>query len=138
MKKKPFNNYVIALGMFSLIMLLGACSGTQGASVSSEGLNTNTYQSLSDFLRRDPKIQMVGSGDNAKVTIRSISSITGVNEPLFVLDGTAIGSSYTQAARLVDVNNIASVKVLAPAQASGPYGQRGEFGVVEIRTKSKN
>ncbi len=55
-----------------------------------------------------------------------------------MLDGTAVGSSYNQAARLVDVNNIASVRVLTPAQANGQYGQRGEFGVVEIRTKSKN
>ena len=136
MKRNPFNSYVLALGTFSLFLLWSSCSSTQGAG--REGLNTSTYQSLSDFLRHDPKVQMSGSGDNARVYIRGTNDLNGMIEPLFVIDGTVVGNTYNQVARLVDVNNIASVKVLAPAQASGPYGQRGEFGVVEIRTKSKN
>ncbi|MBT8262512.1 MAG: TonB-dependent receptor plug domain-containing protein [Bacteroidia bacterium] len=89
----------------------------------------------------------VGSGTN--FTIRSSSSITGNNTPLFIVDGTPFNSGTNDVAGLsgggaitssrfldLDPNNIESVKILRGLSATVLYGQEGRNGVVLITTKS--
>ena len=91
------------------------------------------YMSLSDLLRREPGVLVQGSGNSTKVSIRGGAGASGT-DPLYVIDRVPIGNSYSQAAGMVDVNDIANINVLKGADAQ-QYGTRGNSGVIEIYTK---
>ncbi len=100
-------------------------------------------------------------GGNVNVLIRGISSITGGNSPLYVVDGYAIGtggggsdmstfasSSYSASGiasssstnrinplSTINPADIESIQVLKDASATAIYGSRGANGVVIITTK---
>jgi len=89
-------------------------------------------------------------GGSSKILLRGSKSITGNNQPLFVIDGVPIeGSDYnsTDAARgaggydygnlIQDINldDIESVSVLKGPNASALYGSRASNGVIMIVTK---
>ena len=72
-------------------------------------------------------------GSSANIIIRSKNSISGSNQPLYVIDGAPIsgGRSFD-----IDPNNIASINVLKGLAASTLYGQDGRNGVIVIETKT--
>ncbi len=72
-------------------------------------------------------------GSQTNVIIRSKNSISGSNQPLYVVDGAPIsgGRSYD-----IDGSNIASLTVLKGLAASTLYGQDGRNGVIVIETKT--
>ena len=91
-------------------------------------------------------------GESAKVRVRGISSITGNNEPLWVVDGVPvqksmpnIGSSlirsgdfstiYANGIAGISPQNIESVTVLKDASAAAIYGSQAQAGVIVITTK---
>lgn len=98
--------------------------------------SNNSAISLADYLRKAPGVMVTGSGDNIRVTIHGPNTFQGSNEPLFVIDGHAIGGGYMQAASYIDVHQIDYVKVLK-GQEAAYYGVRGGNGVIEIVTKSQ-
>jgi len=90
-------------------------------------------------------------GGSSKILIRGNSSLSGNNQPLFVVNGVPIeGSDYnsTETARggsgydygnlVNDINpdDIESVSVLKGATAAALYGSRANNGVILITTKS--
>ena len=90
------------------------------------------------------------AGSGTSVIIRGYSSITGSNQPLFVVDGVpfntntnsdrdnfASGSS-TASSRFLDLdpNNIAEINILKGLSATVLYGEAGRNGVVLITTKT--
>ncbi len=82
-------------------------------------------------------------GASAITLIRGLTSLTGDNNPLYVLDGVPIpagdisGALATQnALSLLNPSDIADVKVLKDAVATALYGSRGANGVILITTKS--
>lgn len=90
---------------------------------------------------------LAGSGTN--VIIRGYSSITGTNQPLFVVDGVPFNSDTNQdrsfasggataSSRFLDLdpNSIAEVSVLKGLSATVLYGEAGRNGVVLITTKN--
>jgi TonB-dependent SusC/RagA subfamily outer membrane receptor len=101
--------------------------------VSNDDEKSISYLSLADLLRRKAGVSVQGSGSNTKVTIRGGSGAAGT-DPLYVLDRVPIGNSYSQAAGMVDVNDIANIDVLKGADAA-QYGTRGMSGVIVITTK---
>jgi outer membrane receptor protein involved in Fe transport len=117
---------MIALSSF----VLGCSSAANTSAVSNSELGFN---SLLDLLRRQPNLNIVGSGSNATVTIRGRRSIHGNNEPLFVVGGTPLGNGYNSASS-IDVNTVESIQVLSPSQ-SAIYGARGANGVIKIELK---
>jgi TonB-linked SusC/RagA family outer membrane protein len=89
------------------------------------------------------------SGTGTNITIRGYSSITGSNQPLFVVDGVPFNSATNQqtgfaaggvtaSSRMLDLdpNNIESVSVLKGLSATVLYGDQGRNGVILITTKS--
>lgn len=89
-------------------------------------------------------------GGSSKIIIRGIKSISGNNQPLFVVDGVPIeGNDYnsTDAARgaggydygnlVQDINpdDIENISVLKGPNASALYGSRATNGVVMVTTK---
>lgn len=109
-------------------------SQTESNNVSS--LNNNTMQ-LVDYLRRIPGLQIDQRGNSVNVMVRGMTSVGGNNNPLFVINNTAIGNSYADAVSAVDVNDIKSVNVIKGAEGQQMYGMRGANGVVQILTKKK-
>ncbi|OAV68950.1 Outer membrane cobalamin receptor protein, SusC/RagA family [Bacteroidales bacterium Barb6XT] len=90
-------------------------------------------------------------GAASSIRIRGGNSITGGNEPLYVVDGVIIyddsNSSSTSAGvsriaeRLnplaaINPNDIESIEVLKDVSATAIYGSRGSNGVIIITTKS--
>jgi TonB-dependent SusC/RagA subfamily outer membrane receptor len=68
------------------------------------------------------------SRDN-KISIRGVSSLRNIGDPLFVVDGIIVSSiDY------IFPNNVKSVSVLKDAAAS-IYGAQGGNGVILIKTK---
>jgi TonB-dependent starch-binding outer membrane protein SusC len=99
-------------------------------------------------------------GGNVNILIRGVSSITGGTQPLYVIDGFAIGSggggsdmrsyggsSFSSAGMAgntanrvnplssINPSDIESIEVLKDASATAIYGSRGANGVVIITTK---
>lgn len=89
-------------------------------------------------------------GGSSKVLIRGVNSISGNNQPLFVIDGVPLESrdfnsedtargagGYDYGNVLADINpdDIESMSVLKGASASALYGSRANNGVVLITTK---
>jgi TonB-linked SusC/RagA family outer membrane protein len=84
-------------------------------------------------------------GAAAQIRIRGGSSISGNNDPLFVIDGIPVDNSSTggtvdgvnQSNRLVDFNpnDVESITVLKGPAATVQYGIRGSNGVVIVTTK---
>ena len=92
------------------------------------------------------------SGSGTNIIIRGYSSISGSNQPLFVVDGVPFNSAtntdnsasdFQQGAlgtssRFLDLdpNNIANVNVLKGLSAATLYGEQGRNGVILITTKN--
>ena len=84
-------------------------------------------------------------GASTKVIIRGYSSVTGNNNPLYVIDGVPIDNSsrvgtntgldYGNRANDINPNDIASMTILKGAAATAQYGPRGANGVIMITTK---
>ena len=89
------------------------------------------------------------SGSGTNVIIRGYSSITGDNQPLFIVDGIPINTQTnttqgfgsggaTASSRFLDLdpNNIEEVSILKGLSATVLYGEAGRNGVILITTKN--
>jgi len=75
-------------------------------------------------------------GGNTSILIRGIGSISGGNEPLFVIDGYPVtNSGIGNPLNTINPNDIESIDVLKDASSTAIYGSRGSNGVVMITTK---
>lgn len=78
-------------------------------------------------------------GASSSIRIRGVSSITGSNEPIFVIDGVIIdsgtGQSGQNAFSSINPADIVSIDILKDASATAIYGSRAANGVILITTK---
>ncbi|PWG06530.1 SusC/RagA family TonB-linked outer membrane protein [Polaribacter aquimarinus] len=72
-------------------------------------------------------------GTATNVIIRSKNSISGNNQPLYIIDGAPISGDRSFD---LDPNNIESTTILKGLAASTLYGQDGRNGVIIINTKT--
>lgn len=92
-------------------------------------------------------------GGAVSFNIRGMTSVTGSNQPLIVIDGQPIESSFSAAyagggldgtadappadpLASLNPNDIESIEILKDASSTAIYGSRGANGVVLITTKS--
>jgi TonB-linked outer membrane protein, SusC/RagA family len=120
------------------------------ASVDLTGVENMPVASVDQLLQgMAPGLQVVAaSGDpgaSASIRIRGISTISGINDPLWIVDGSeVIGSNY-QVESISDFGfspigdldpaDIESIDILKDASATALYGSRGANGVIVIKTK---
>jgi TonB-linked SusC/RagA family outer membrane protein len=93
------------------------------------------------------------TGGSARIVIRGASSISGNNQPLFIVDGVPLdntatsngnrtrnqgygGIDYGNAIQDIDPNNIEAISVLKGPNAAALYGSRAANGAIVITTKS--
>jgi len=125
------------------------------ASVSSEEVKAVPVQSLDQALQgRAAGVQVTNAsaepGGGVTIRIRGGNSLTGSNEPLYVIDGFPIisdnslanqgstGRSLDQpsnAMASINPSDIESIEILKDASATAIYGARGANGVVIVTTK---
>ncbi|CAA9198240.1 SusC/RagA family TonB-linked outer membrane protein [Flavobacterium collinsii] len=90
---------------------------------------------------------VTGPGGSSRVVIRGATSASGLNQPLYVVDGIPIDNSQQGNAGMwggadkgdgmssFNPDDIASMSVLKGSAASALYGYRGSNGVILITTK---
>ena len=89
-----------------------------------------------------------GAAGSSRVVIRGASSLTGNNQPLYVVDGIPISNDNNGSAGMwggsdggdgissINPQDIESVSVLKGGAASALYGSRASNGVIIVTTKS--
>lgn len=73
-------------------------------------------------------------GAGTSIRVRGGNSITGSNEPLWVIDGIIVGTNFNL--NNINSNDIQSIEILKDASSIAIYGSRGANGVVLVTTKS--
>lgn len=102
--------------------------------VRSEEIIKSNSPNLSSALQGKIPVDIGGvwkPGSNPVIEIRGISSITGSNDPLWVVDGIPMQSTSVN----LNPNDVQSIDVLKDASASAIYGARGSNGVIIVTTK---
>lgn len=110
------------------------------ASIKADELSTFPSSSVSEMLRgKAAGVSVTSStgrpGSSPAILIRGKRSLTGGNEPLFIVDGTPIDKDG-----FASINNtdIQSIEILKDAAAQAIYGARAANGVVLVTTKRGN
>ena len=112
--------------------------------------DANVVNSLSGKIAGVNVVSSSGNvGASSRIVIRGNTSITGDNQPLFVVNGIPMdnraqgagnsqfgGVDFGNAIQDINPDDIASVTVLKGPNASALYGARGANGVILITTKS--
>ena len=73
-------------------------------------------------------------GAGTSIRVRGGNSITGSNEPLWVIDGIIVGTNFNL--NNINANDVESIEILKDASSIAIYGSRGANGVVLVTTKS--
>lgn len=105
------------------------------SSVTSEKLNSTPSSSLGEMLRGQAAgVQVTMSnaapGGSSNILIRGRRSLSGGNDPLYIVDGVPMTSIDD-----INSNDIASLEVLKDASSQSIYGARAANGVILITTK---
>ena len=138
---------VTAIGITRSEKSLGYNVQTVNAEEISSKPNADVVNSLAGETSGVEIISSSGSAGAATfMTIRGSASITGNNQPLFVINGMPIASGggssgvdgVQRSSRSIDINpdDIASISVLKGGAATALYGVRAANGAIIITTKS--
>lgn len=79
---------------------------------------------------------LTSAGDpsaSANIRLRGVNSMSSSNEPLFILDGAPISSSFFQT---LNPSDIANITVLKDAASTAIYGSRAANGVIVITSRN--
>ncbi|HEY0769511.1 MAG TPA: SusC/RagA family TonB-linked outer membrane protein, partial [Sphingobacteriaceae bacterium] len=146
---------VTALGISRERKSVGYAATTVSGDDVNKASPTNLVQGLSGKVAGvDISTTSGAPGGSTKVVLRGFSSITGNNQPLYVIDGVPVNNSrpgeqapagsnadlvdnydFGNAANDINPNDIESVNILKGAAATSLYGSRGSNGVIVITTK---
>ena len=140
---------VTALGVKRNVKAVGYSITQVGGEELSDNKTTNAINALQGKVAG---VMVTGSAMGAKgssrVVIRGTSSLTGNNQPLYVVDGITInnsnlgsagvwgGADYGDGISSINPDEIESVSVLKGGAAAALYGSRASNGVIIINTKS--
>lgn len=115
----------------------------------SEARETNVVNSLAGKVAGvNVASTATGAAGSSRVIIRGNNSLSGGNQPLYVVDGVPIDNSNLGSAGMwggadggdgissINPEDIASISVLKGTSAAALYGYRSANGVIEITTKS--
>ncbi|SHI31332.1 SusC/RagA family TonB-linked outer membrane protein [Algibacter luteus] len=109
------------------------------SSVSSEDLTAIPVSRVDQALQgRASGVQVTqvngAPGAGTVIRVRGGNSITGSNEPLWVVDGIVVGTNFNL--NNINSNDIKSIEILKDASSIAIYGSRGANGVVLVTTKN--
>ncbi|MBK9223608.1 MAG: TonB-dependent receptor plug domain-containing protein [Flavobacterium sp.] len=128
--------------------------GSATTTIKSEQLNQASQTNLADALKGKVAGVVISNastdpGASSGVIIRGFSSLSGSNQPLYVVDGVPINdvSNFSDALTVsydfgrgsgdINPNDIETLTVLKGASATALYGSRAANGAIIITTKKK-
>ena len=138
---------VTALGIKRDKKALGYAATTIGSEEITNVVTNNPLESLSGKVAGVDISAPTQPGASTKVIVRGIGSITGTNQPLYVVDGTPINNSASGSNSTsrsfdagtglndLDPNSIDKITFLKGSAATALYGSRAGRGAVIITTK---
>ena len=147
---------VTAMGISRSSKALGYSAAVVGGEKISESRTNDVMSSLAGKVA-GVQISSTSSdpGSSNSVIIRGVSSLSGNNQPLYVVDGVPLNNStvsssnnlvssnsldngydFGNGANAVNPDDVASMTILKGAAATALYGSRAANGVVLITTKS--
>ncbi len=130
-----------------------ASIGSAQTTIKSEKLNQSSQTNIADALKgKVAGVVISGAstdpGASSGVIIRGFSSMSGSNQPLYVVDGVPIndesnfsdaltgGYDFGRGSADINPNDIETLTVLKGASATALYGSRAANGAIIITTKS--
>lgn len=151
-KTKDIEGVVVtALGIKREKKSIGyAAQEVKGENISEAG-QTNALSALSGNVAGVQVTAPSSMGGSTRITMRGISSLTGENRPLIIVDGVPLdntnindvntqrgagGRDYGDPAFDINPDDIESVTVLKGGPAAALYGSRASNGVIIYTTKS--
>ena len=142
---------VTALGVSREKKALGYSVQELGNEAFTQAKTENVVRSMTGRIAGVQVTSGTSIGSSSKILLRGASSITGDNQPLFVVDGvpmdnsdystanqqrSAGGYDYGNAIQDLNPDDIESVSVLKGPAAAALYGSRASNGAIVITTKS--
>ncbi|HBR11996.1 MAG TPA: SusC/RagA family protein [Chryseobacterium sp.] len=112
-------------------------------SVTAKDFNSGATSPAQLIQGKTPGVQITNNsgapGAGSSIRVRGISSLTGNNSPLIVIDGVPQDFNAVSGASdplsLINPNDIQSFDILKDASAAAIYGNRASNGVILITTK---
>ncbi len=128
--------------LFALIAVVFQACGSQRESTKTVNLQPDpnlvavdqAQLSLSNYLRRVPGLFIDRDG---RVLVRGATTLGQDTEPLLLVDGVPVTNNISDLDGLVEVNDIATIRVLKDGSETAMYGARGNNGVILIKTKQQ-
>lgn len=140
---------VTALGIKRQKRSLGYSTTTVGGEDFTQARDINVGNALSGKIAGvTVSGNATGAGGSSRIVIRGNASLTGNNQPLYVIDGVPFDNSNLGSAGTwggtdmgdglsnISPDDIADIQVLKGAAASALYGYRGGNGAILITTKT--
>ena len=141
---------VTALGIEREKKALGVAQQQVSGEALSQAREPNLVSALSGKVAGATITASGTQGGSSRIVLRGASSLTGNNQPLFVVDGIPVdnanitndtqrrgygGYDYGNAIQDLNPNDIESISVLKGANAAALYGARAANGAIVITTK---
>lgn len=106
--------------------------------VNAEELPVATQNAFDNLQGKIAGVQIVTSpepGAGTNIQLRTPTSISRGNAPLFVVDGVILSSAFGASSADISGLDIESIEVVKGAAAASLYGSRAAAGVIQIRTR---
>ena len=136
---------VTALGISKQRKSLGYATQELKSNDISEAKEANVVNALAGKVAGVRITNTQGDMGSSRIVIRGETSIDGINQPLFIVDGIPVDNSqlgaggsrdYRNAIADINSEDIETISVLKGPNAAALYGSRGAHGVILIKTKS--
>lgn len=150
-KGEPFVHYkqkvvrIIHFIYLIIFFLIAACTTSKEGAAGDDGRENaerttieEAYDpsfDLTEHLRGIAGVEVLGSGSDARIRVRGMSSVRGTNDPLFIINGQPMSGDYSAIYHAVNPWDIERVSVIKNAAELSMYGLRGANGVVKIKLK---
>ena len=125
-------------------VLIAACGGKKQASrtnpepatVTSEDLARSPGEPVEEqLMSRFPGVTVLRTSGGTVIRIRGATSLSGTNEPLYIIDGVRVRPGLDGALSGLDPHDIAMIQVLKDAVSMVTYGGDAANGVIIVKTK---
>lgn len=164
MKRPVFYPHLLSF-FVSLAILLSGCASTENATrsddeeseemvdfgynkqekkkvtssvqtIDAEDFDNLPVNNLEQLLQgRIAGVEVINTPGGFSVRIRGVSTFSGSNEPLYILDGIPFQPGPGGSISGINPRDIESITVLKDAGSTALYGSRGANGVIVITTK---
>lgn len=119
---------VVGYGVQKKVNLTGAV-----ASIDAKEITTRPTSNVMNALQGTiPGVTIISRPNEVSLNIRGRGNL-GKSEPLYIVDGIEVNSSFFNA---LDPNNIETISFLKDASSAAIYGAKAAYGVVLVTTKS--